>query len=95
MRNSGRIKLVTGAVLALFVPGSANAAMSMAVQTNASAPSVPKNFNYELRDGKRVPKGNRVTNADGSWREEVRQGQCMTVKEKTAAGDYNETRKCD
>ncbi len=91
MRNVGRIKLVTGAVLALFVAGSAGAV----VQSSAPAPSVPKSFNYELRDGKRVPKGNRVTNADGGWREEVRQGQCTTVKEKTAAGDYNETRKCD
>jgi hypothetical protein len=95
MRTVGRIKLVTGTVLALFVAGSANAAMTMVVQSSGPAPSVPKNFNYELRDGKRVPKGNRVTNADGGWREEVRQGQCTTVKEKTAAGDYNETRKCD
>ena len=95
MRTSGRIKLVTGTVLALFVASSANVTFAMAVQSSGSAPSVPKSFNYELRDGKRVPKGNRVTNADGSWREEVRQGQCTTVKEKTAAGDYNETRKCD
>jgi len=42
-----------------------------------------------------VPKGNRVTQADGSWREEVRQGPCTTVKQKTANGDYSETRKCD
>jgi hypothetical protein len=95
MRSIGRIKWVTGAVLALFVAGSANAAIAMGVQSSGPAPSVPKSFNYELRDGKRVPKGNRVTNADGSWREEVRQGQCTTVKVKTASGDYNETRKCD
>ena len=51
----------------------------------------------ELRDwdGKRVPKGDRVTNADGSWREETRQGQCVTIKEKTAAGEYKESRRCD
>lgn len=91
MRNISRIKWVTGAVLALFVAGSANAI----VQPSGPAPSVPKSFNYELRDGKRVPKSNRVTNSDGGWREEMRQGQCTTVKEKTAAGDYNETRKCD
>jgi len=42
-----------------------------------------------------VPKGNRVTNADGSWREELRQGSCVTVKEKTANGEYRETRRCD
>jgi lipopolysaccharide export system protein LptA len=57
--------------------------------------ATPKNWNYEIKDGKRVPKGNRVVNADGSWREEVRQGKCITVKEKTANGEYRETRRCD
>lgn len=95
MRTVGRIKLVTGTVLALFVAGSANAAMTMVVQSSGPAPSVPKNFNYELRDGKRVPKGNRVTNADGSWREEIRKGTCIEVKEMTAAGELKITRKCD
>ena len=90
MRKVGRIKWVTGAVLALFVAGSANAI----VQSGQPAPT-PKSFNYEIRDGKRVPKANRVTNADGSWREEMRQGQCTTIKEKTDSGDYTETRKCD
>ena len=90
MRGFGMIKWVTGAALALFVTGSANA-----VIVQSQEPSTPKGFNYEIRDGKRVPKGNRVTNADGSWREEVRQGPCTTVKQKTANGDYSETRKCD
>jgi hypothetical protein len=56
--------------------------------------STPKGFNYEIRDGKRVPKGNRVTAKDGSWREEIRQGNCVTVKEMSAAGEYKETRQC-
>jgi hypothetical protein len=90
MRRFGMIKWATGAALALFVAGSANAVIAQ-----AQAPSTPKGFNYEIRDGKRVPKGNRVTAADGSWREEVRQGQCTTVKAKSASGDYSETRKCD
>jgi hypothetical protein len=64
----------------------------------AAAPadqSTPKGFNYEIKDGKRVPKAtNRVTNKDGSWREEVRQGNCVTVKEMSAAGEYKETRQC-
>lgn len=59
------------------------------------APQTPKGWNYEIRDGKRVPKSNRVTNADGSWREEVRQGNCVTIKEKAASGEYKETRQCD
>jgi hypothetical protein len=61
----------------------------------AVAQSVPKNWNYEIKDGKRVPKGERVTNADGSWREETRQGKCITIKEKSPAGEYKETRRCD
>jgi len=55
----------------------------------------PKSFSYEIRDGKRVPKSDRVTNADGSWRETVRQGNCVTVKEKSAGGEYKETRQCN
>jgi len=58
--------------------------------------STPRGWNYEIRDGKRVPKSNnRVTAADGSWREESRQGNCVTVKEKTASGEYKETRRCN
>jgi hypothetical protein len=56
----------------------------------------PKNWSYEIKDGKRVPKaGNRVTNPDGSWREEVKQGNCVTVKERSATGEYKETRQCN
>jgi hypothetical protein len=61
----------------------------------AAAQSLPKNWSYEIKDGKRVPKGQRVTNPDGSWREEVRQGKCITIKEKSASGEYKETRRCD
>ena len=84
-------KWVTGAALAVVLAGSAGAI----VQSSGNDAATPKNFNYEIKDGKRVPKGNRVTNADGSWREEVRVGSCVTVKQKTASGDYSETRKCD
>ena len=57
--------------------------------------ATPKSFNWEIKDGKRVPKGQKQTNADGSWREEIRQGKCVTIKEKSAAGEYKESRKCD
>ena len=61
----------------------------------AAAQTVPKNWSYEIKDGKRVPKAERKVNADGSWREEVRQGKCITIKEKSASGEYKETRRCD
>jgi Spy/CpxP family protein refolding chaperone len=55
----------------------------------------PKGWSYDIKNGQRVPKGNRVTNPDGSWREEVKQGNCVTVKEKSATGEYKETRQCN
>jgi hypothetical protein len=60
-----------------------------------SEAKTPANFSYEL--GQRPPRarGKRVTNADGSWREEIRDGECVTLKEQSAAGEYRETRKCD
>jgi hypothetical protein len=74
-------------------------ACALALSSGAIAqqsPSTPKGWNYELRDGKRVPKSdNRVTNADGSWREEQRQGHCVTVKEMSKNGEYKETRQCN
>jgi hypothetical protein len=73
---------------------AASAAYAQATGGNNDQ-ATPSSFNWEIKDGKRVPKGNRVTNADGSWREEIRQGKCVTVKEKSAAGEYKETRKCD
>ena len=61
---------------------------------NTGDQATPKAFNWEIKDGKRVPKGQKQMNADGSWREEIRQGKCLTVKEKSVAGEYKETRTC-
>ena len=84
--------LVAGVgVLAL----AATAASAAYAQATAGDQATPKNFNWEIKDGKRVPKGNRVTNPDGSWREEIRQGKCLIIKEKSAAGEYKESRQCD
>ena len=71
------------------------AAAGYATVAAAQNAATPKGFNYEIKDGKRVPKGNRVTNPDGSWREEIKQGNCVTIKERSAAGEYKETRQCD
>ena len=72
------------------------AAGGLAAAAAAQTAPTPKGWNYEIKDGKRVPKAtNRITNKDGSWREELRQGNCTTVKEMSAAGEYKETRQCD
>ena len=85
------VKIVLGiGALAL----AATAASAAYAQVSGDV-ATPKNFNWEINDGKRVPKGAKKVNADGSWREEIRQGKCVTIKEKSAAGEYKETRKCD
>jgi len=87
MRRAYRILLVLGAATL-----AATAASAAYAQASGSTPS---GWNYEIKDGKRVPKAERKVNADGSWREERRQGSCVTIKEKTASGEYKETRRCD
>ena len=84
--------LVLAGVALVAAAGYATVA---AAQSAGQDVATPKNWNYEIKDGKRVPKGNRVTNADGSWREEVKQGNCVTIKERSAAGEYKETRQCN
>lgn len=81
--------------IAALAGGIALAAATLAGPAAAQSRPIPKTWNYEIKDGKRVPKGQRVAKADGSWREEVRQGRCITIKEKSAAGEYKETRRCD
>lgn len=81
---------VAGVALAATAASAAYAQV-----TTGGDQSTPSGFNWEIKDGKRVPKGQRQTNADGSWREVIRQGKCVTIKEKSAAGEYKETRTCD
>jgi hypothetical protein len=65
-----------------------------AAQAQQGRPT-PRGWSYDVNQrGQRVARINRVTNADGSWREEIRQGNCVTIKERSAAGEYKETRQC-
>ena len=88
MNRAAKRALLVGAIALAATAGYATAASAQSQQT-------PKGWNYEIKNGQRVPKGNRVTNADGSWRETVRQGNCVTIKERSANGEYKETRQCD
>ena len=74
---------------------AATAASAAYAQVTSGDQSTPSGFNWEIKDGKRVPKGQRKVNADGSWREETKVGNCTTVKEGTAAGEVKITRTCD
>jgi hypothetical protein len=92
MKLTVRKALIVGAAACFAVAGFATAAYA---QAQGQSQQTPRGWSYEIKDGKRVPKGNRVTNADGSWREEVKQGNCVTIKERSAAGEYKETRQCN
>lgn len=89
--SSKSIAALRAAGIALLA--SAIFAGPVQAQTGNDVKSTP--FNYVIKDGKPVPKGNRVTNADGSWREETRQGKCVTIKEGSVQGDVKITRRCD
>lgn len=89
MTSLGRKLLMMSGAALVAAAGLSGAAVAQSMKT-------PPDWSYEIRDGKRVPKnGNRVTAADGSWREEVRQGKCVTIKERSATGEYKETRQCN
>ena len=89
-------------VLHLAVGAAATAGLA-ALAFGAWAPAMaqksgvtcPEGFSYCLtKDGRRVPKSNPVKNPDGSEREEVKEGDCTTVREKNASGEYRESKKC-
>lgn len=85
--------VIGGIAVAALAAGTAYA-QSTAGQNATGTVNTP--FNYEIKDGKRVPKPtSRINNPDGSWREETRQGNCVTVKEGTADGAVKTSRKCD
>lgn len=85
---------VGGVAVAALAAGAAWAQSGGQAQGHGHTQATP--FNYEIVDGKRVPKPTkRQTNADGSWREETRQGSCVTIKEGTPDGAVKTTRKCD
>jgi hypothetical protein len=91
MRKTAICALIVSAVAL----GATAAYAAAPQQGQAQSEQTPKGWSYEIKNGQRVPKSNRVTNADGSWREEVKQGNCTTVKQKTASGEYKETRQCN
>lgn len=81
--------------LALVLSGFAGAAQAAAPGEEKASAATPRNWNYEIRNGQRVPKASRQTNSDGSWREESKVGNCVTIRERTAEGEYREVRSCE
>jgi hypothetical protein len=79
---------------AVVVAALAFGAFPASAQKSGAEAKTPSNWSYEIRNGRRVPRATRVTQADGSWREEVRDGACVTVRTMSAAGEYRESREC-
>lgn len=94
MSTSARITMLAAAGFGLAAFGAVSGASATAAQgQNCTS---PPGMNYMICNGQRVPKPtNKVVKSDGSWREESRQGKCVVVKEKSASGEYKETRRCD
>ncbi|MDP8993964.1 MAG: hypothetical protein M3N07_03115 [Pseudomonadota bacterium] len=88
------LTLAAGGLVGLTV-GFLALAPAAAQKAGEAQAKTPDSWSYEIRNGRRVPRGNRVTNPDGSWREEVRDGNCVTVRTMNAQGEYRETRECD
>jgi hypothetical protein len=82
----GKVLLI-GLVAGFTVSGTAQAQQDR---------RTPKTWSYDVGpSGNRVPRGTRITKPDGSWREEVRQGNCVAIKERLASGEYRESRECN
>ena len=91
MTRRAMILTIGGIAVAALAAG---AAYAQAGQSSGQTQNTP--FNYEIVDGKRVPKPtSSLTTPDGSWRAETRQGSCVTIKEGSADGAVKTTRKCD
>jgi len=96
MTTTLRALLSLGALAAAGAFGASSASAQPGGGPNNGGCTSPPGLNYMICNGQRVPKpSSRVVNPDGSWREEVRQGSCVVVKEKTASGEYKETRQCN
>ncbi|GAA4030302.1 hypothetical protein GCM10022281_07090 [Sphingomonas rosea] len=93
-----RTLMSTTLAAALAAAGFGLAALpgTAAAQSSGQGCVSPPGLNYMICNGQRVPKpGNRINNPDGSWREESKQGNCIVVREKTATGEFKESRRCD
>ncbi len=60
----------------------------------ACSGTTPPSWNWECRNGKRVPRVARTQNPDGSWVEKVNDGKC-TVTREGREREFAATTKCD
>jgi hypothetical protein len=89
------LHLTIGAVAVAAAAVALGAWAPALAQKGGKGAKVPDSWAYELKNGKRVPKANRIVASDGSWKEEAKDGPCVMVREQTGPGEYREVRKCD
>ena len=81
---------------AFIIAACLASALASAAAAQPATPQTPKGWTYDVdKRGNRIARNMRETRPDGSWREEVRQGNCVTIKERSAAGEYKESRQCN
>jgi len=86
----------TTATKALISACITSLGMTSMASAQPAPPQTPRNWTYEVdKRGNRVARNMRETRPDGSWREEIRQGNCVTIKERSATGEYKESRQCN
>ena len=90
MNKTVKIVLIAGAV-------ALGATAAYAAAPPQPQPQTPKGWSWTPgKGGKRTERPSEVTtNPDGSTREVIKNGKCVTIKERTASGEYRESRECN
>jgi uncharacterized membrane protein len=85
-------RTVIGALIVGAIALGATAAYAAAAPAQQQTQQTPKGWNWTPgKNGARVERpSNATTNADGSTREVVPAGNCVTIKEKPAPGEYRQ-----
>ena len=86
--------LIAAAAMALGLGSPAVALDDVQKAKPACSGTTPPNWNWECRNGKRVPRVARTQNPDGSWVEKVDDGKC-TVRRKGTEREFASSTKCD
>lgn len=86
MRNYLKLSIAAALMAGVSAPAAASG--------EKGSGKTPDSWSYELRNGQRVPKTNRVVQADGSWSEDSKQGKCAVTRT-GRDGEVRELRKCD
>jgi hypothetical protein len=90
MNKTVKIVLIAGAV-------ALGATTAYAAAPPQPQQQTPKGWSWTPgKGGKRTERPSEVTtNADGSTREVIKNGKCVTIKERSASGEYRESRQCN